>query len=219
MRERPHGIPISDLPPDAAAAAEHLRDALLAILGDDLVAMWMDGGTTFPDRPLVPGDLDVCVVVTNLTVDERDPGRWHDDLESRPARVAATQQALEREHGHHIDASYLVVDEMGARGRPGAAFFAARRDNGWPIVRAHWLAGQYVHLHGRRPEDLVVPPTEEICGERSPARSSTSNGTSTRATPQTRTRRPTPSGTAVASSARSPPATRSCRSGRRGRGA
>jgi len=161
LRERPHGIPICDLPPDAAAAGEHLRDALLAILGDDLVAMWMDGGTTFPDRPLVPGDLDVCVVVTNLTADERDPGRWHDDLESRPARVAATQQLLERSHGRHIDASYFVVDEIGTHDRPGAAFFATRRDNGWPVVRAHWLAGQYVHLHGRRPEDLVLPPTEE----------------------------------------------------------
>lgn len=161
MRARPHGIPITDLPPAAAAAAEHLRDALLAILGDDLVAMWVDGGTTFPDRPLVPGDLDVCVVVANLTPDERNPDRWHDDPGSRPARVAAAQQSIEGEQDRNIDASYLVVDEMGGHDRPGAAFFAVRRHNAWPVVRLHWLAGQYVHLHGRRPDDLVVSPTEE----------------------------------------------------------
>jgi hypothetical protein len=161
VRARPDGIPISDLPPAAAAAAEHLRDALLAILGDDLVAMWVDGGTTFPDRPLVPGDLDVCVVVANLTADERDPGRWHDDPGSRPARVAATQRSVEHEHDRNIDVSYLLVDEMGGHDRPGAAFFAVRRHNGWPVARAHWLAGQYVHCYGRRPEELVVPPTAE----------------------------------------------------------
>jgi hypothetical protein len=27
------------------------------------------------------------------------------------------------------------------------------------VCRAHWVAGQYVPLHGRSPEDLVAPPT------------------------------------------------------------
>ena len=160
MRARPNGIPITDLPPVAAAAAEHLRDELLAILGDDLVAMWVDGGTTFPDRPLVPGDLDVTVVVANVTPEERDPDTWHADPGSRPFRVAVAQQSVEGAHDRNIDASYLAVDEMGSHDRPGDAFFAARRHNGWPVVRAHWLAGQYVHLHGRRPDELVVAPTD-----------------------------------------------------------
>jgi hypothetical protein len=161
LRAEPHSIPISDLPPAAAAAAEHLRDALLAILGDDFIAMWVHGGTTFPDRPLVVGDLDVCVVVANLKPDERNPERWHDDPTSRPARVAVAQQSVELEHDCNIDADYLVVDEIGGHDRPGAAFFAVRRHNGWPVVRAHWFAGQYVQLHGRRPDELVRPPTEE----------------------------------------------------------
>jgi len=161
VRAHPHGIPLSDLPPEAAAAAEHLRDGLLAILGDDLVAMWVDGGTTFPDRPLVPGDLDVGVVVANLTAHERDPGVWHDNPESRPARVAACQESVGREHDRHVDVDYFVIDEMGGHERPGAAFFAERRHTGWPVVRAHWLAGQYVRLHGRRPDELVVAPSVE----------------------------------------------------------
>lgn len=156
-----HGIPIEDLPPAAAATSEHLRDELLAIFEGDLVAMWVDGGTTFADRPLVAGDLDITVVVTNLAADERDPDRWSDEPASRPARAAAAQLALAREHDVNIDATYLLLDEVGGHERPGGAFSASRRRNDWPIVRAHWLAGQYVHLHGRRPEDLVVAPTEQ----------------------------------------------------------
>jgi Domain of unknown function (DUF4111) len=154
-------ISLDELPPAASQAGLQLRDAAIGILADDLVGMWVDGGTTFPDRPLVPGDLDVCVVLTNVTPEERDPGIWHSDSQSRPARLVAAQHAVEEEHGRSIDADYLLVEEMGGHDRPSAAFFAARRHNRWPVVRAHWLAGQYVHLHGRRPEELVVAPRQE----------------------------------------------------------
>jgi len=60
-------ISIESLPANAVAAAERLRDALLAILGADLEAMWIHGGTTFPDRPLRPGDLDIGAVVRRLS--------------------------------------------------------------------------------------------------------------------------------------------------------
>ena len=153
-------MPFDALPPPALAVSMRLRDVLADLLADDLVGMWVDGGTTFPDRPLVPGDLDVCVVVTNLTPDERDPDRWHDRPGSRPARVASAQQSVGREHDRNIDASYLVVEEMDGHDRPGMAFVARQPHNRWPIVRAHWLAGQYIHLHGRRPEELVVAPRE-----------------------------------------------------------
>ncbi|HET6874569.1 MAG TPA: aminoglycoside adenylyltransferase domain-containing protein [Acidimicrobiales bacterium] len=161
MRARPSGLSLSELPTAAASTADHLHRSLSAILGDDLVAMWVDGGTTFPDRPLVPGDLDVVVVVDRLTADERDPDRWSPEPDSRPARVVAAQLSAEAEHQASIDASYLVLGEMGGHERPGDAFFSARRHNRWPVVRAHWLAGQYVHLHGRHPEELVVAPREE----------------------------------------------------------
>jgi hypothetical protein len=151
-------ISLDELPPAAGQAGLRLRDAAIAILADDLVGMWVDGGTTFPDRPLVPGDLDVCVVLTNVNPEERDPDIWHDDPRSRPAQLVAAQAVVGAEHGRTIDAHYLLVEEMGGHDRPRAAFFAARRHNTWPVVRAHWLAGQYVHLHGRRPEALVVAP-------------------------------------------------------------
>jgi hypothetical protein len=153
-------LELGDLPPTAAAAATAFRDSLLDLLDDDVVAMWVDGGTTFPDRPLVSGDLDVGVVLNDVGPDERDPDRWHDDATSRPARVAAAQREVERQHDRNIDATFLLRDEIGGHDRPGDAFFAARRHNGWPVMRMHWLAGQYVHLHGRRPDELVVAPTD-----------------------------------------------------------
>jgi hypothetical protein len=60
-----------------------------------------------------------------------------------------------------VDADYLLTEEMSGHDRPRAAFFAARHHNRWPVVRAHWLAGQYVHLHGCRPEDVVVAPRQD----------------------------------------------------------
>ena len=161
MRARPVGLPLSTLPVAAAQAAEHFRDLLVPILGDDLISLFVDGGTTFPDRPAVPGDLDLGVVVTNVSEEERDPGRWIGVPTSRPTRVAAAQQTVENEHGRSLDATYLLLEEMGDHERPGEAFFAARRHNRWPVVRAHWLAGQYVLVHGTSPSDLVVTPKPE----------------------------------------------------------
>jgi hypothetical protein len=154
-------ISLDELPPPAALAGVRLRDAAIEILADDLVGMWVDGGTTFPDRPLVPGDLDVCVVLTNVTPEEREPRIWSNDPQSRPARLVAAERAVEGEYGRSVDADYLLTEEMSGHDRPRAAFFAARHHNRWPVVRAHWLAGQYVHLHGCRPEDVVVAPRQD----------------------------------------------------------
>ena len=153
-------ISLDDLPPAAAQASRQLRDAAIRILDDDLVGMWVDGGTTFPDRPLVPGDLDVWVVLTNVTPNERDPDSWRTDSQSRPLRLVAAEHDVEAEHGRSIDAGYLLVEEMGGHDQPSSAFNAAGRDGRWSVVRAHWLAGQYVHLHGQRPEELVVAPRQ-----------------------------------------------------------
>lgn len=161
MRARPDGIPTSALPAVALEASKQFRDLLLTILGDDLVSLFVHGGTTFPDRPEVPGDLDLGVVIAQATQEERDPDRWYDDPGSRPARIAAAQQSVEGRHGRSIDATYLLLAEMGGHDRPGEAFFFQRRNNGWPVLRAHWLGGQYVVIHGPSPADFVVEPRPE----------------------------------------------------------
>jgi Domain of unknown function (DUF4111) len=150
---------LDDLPPAAVAASVGLRDELLRILGDDLVGMWVHGGTTFADRPVRPGDVDVGAVVSNVAPDERLPRRWRADPASRPSRIAVAEQALARQHGRSIDALYLRLEDVGRGAVPTRAFEASRRETSWPVYRAHWLAGQYVSLCGAPPEELVTPPT------------------------------------------------------------
>jgi len=153
-------ISIDDLPRSAAVAGLRLRDELLAILGDDLVAMWLHGGTTFADRPARPGDLDICVVLSGAVRAERNPQRWRANPESRPSRIEVAQQSIARDLGVAFDATYLRLDEIARSAPPSSAFDRRHRETSWPVYRAHWLAGQYVPLHGRLPETLVVPPTK-----------------------------------------------------------
>ncbi len=152
-------ISIQRLPARAALAGQRFRDEVAALMGDDLVAAWMHGGTTFPDRPREPGDLDVCVVVARVADDERDPRAWRDDPTTRPHRVYSAQAAIADDVGLTFDAMYLRAGDVGRAEPPSEAFVRERRHVGWAVYRAHWLAGQYVHLHGVRPEDLVVAPT------------------------------------------------------------
>lgn len=151
-------ILIDDLPEAAAGASLQLRDALLAILGD-VQAMWVHGGTTFADRPARPGDLDIAVVVANVLPRERTPSTWRHDPESRPSRIEAAAASISERSGLTLDTTYLRLEEVGGRRQPTLAFEQARRETSWAVSRAHWLAGQYVLLHGRRPEALVVAPT------------------------------------------------------------
>ncbi len=54
---------------------------------------------------------------------------------------------------------YLLADEVGGGRLPSGAFEKNQRVTGWAVYRAHWLAGQYVLLHGRPPEELITAPT------------------------------------------------------------
>jgi hypothetical protein len=150
---------IVDLPEVAASASLRLRDELLAILRTDLVALWLHGGTTFSDRPVRVGDLDICAVISNVTPDERTPRTWRRDPGSRPSRIYAAQESIARDFGVTLDTTYLLEHEVGGGRLPSLAFERDRRETGWAVYRAHWLAGQSVLLHGRPPEDLVHAPT------------------------------------------------------------
>jgi Domain of unknown function (DUF4111) len=121
--------------------------------------MWLHGGTTFADRPARPGDLDVCAIISHATPEERSPRRWRADPESRPSRIFAAQEAIGRAQAVAFDALYLLADDARSSKLPSRAFRQSHREAGWAVYRAHWLAGQYVPLHGYRPEELVVPPT------------------------------------------------------------
>jgi Aminoglycoside adenylyltransferase, C-terminal domain len=117
------------------------------------------GGTTFADRPVQPGDLDICAVVANVAPDERSPRAWRADPRSRPSRIHVAQASIAREFDVIFDPMYLLVDEVGRGRLPSSAFDQSHRETDWAVCRAHWLAGQYIPLQGRRPEELVAVPT------------------------------------------------------------
>ncbi|HTW09834.1 MAG TPA: aminoglycoside adenylyltransferase domain-containing protein [Acidimicrobiales bacterium] len=152
-------VSMDDLPAAAGEASRALVDELAQNLGTDLAAAWLHGGTTFPDRPVVPGDLDICIVVTRAAPDEREPAAWLHSPASRPGRAYSCVSSVAEAHGVIFDVNFLLVDDMGRGEPPAEAFDAQRRVTSWPVHRAHWLAGQYVPINGLRPEELVVAPT------------------------------------------------------------
>lgn len=124
-----------------------LRDELLAILGDDLVALWGHGGMTAPDPSVRHGDLDTHAILA------RQPD------EGTAQRIQAAEDSIAKEHGLESDAWYILADDARRAESPAHAFRAGRVDEVWAIHRAYWRAGRYVLLHGRPPDEFVPVPT------------------------------------------------------------
>ncbi|MFN2417994.1 MAG: aminoglycoside adenylyltransferase domain-containing protein [Candidatus Limnocylindria bacterium] len=141
------GLPLHEVPETAQAAWSRLRDMLLPLLGDDLVAMWAHGGTTSISDPAHAGDLDTYVFVAQRP----DP--------ETARRIEEAQEAIAAEHDVDWDAWYVLVDDARGSDHPPHAWHEGRRDTSWAVQRAHWLAGRYVNLHGAEPHEIVTAPT------------------------------------------------------------
>jgi hypothetical protein len=140
-------VSLDEIPEVPRLAWLRLRDELQLILGNDLVALWGHGGTTFPDRPSPGGDLDTYAVLR----------RRPDDGQSQ--RIETAHDTIARERGVEWDAWYVLADDARLPESPKHAFQTDRRDTSWAIHRAHWLAGRYVPLHGPEPTEIVPAPT------------------------------------------------------------
>lgn len=140
-------VPVADLPTTALLGWVRLRDDLRLILGDDLIALWGYGARALPDPPLRLGDVDAFAFV------RRAP--------SRPLarRIQSVQKAIARELETDLDVGYVLTRDAARRDVPHDALRADRRYETWALHRAHWLAGRYVLLHGKAPEEVVPPPT------------------------------------------------------------
>ena len=139
-------VGLEQLPEVPRLAWTRLREELIAILGDDLVAIWAYGGTTAVDGPPRSADLDTYVIL------RRSP-----DAQTAQA-IQDSQAALAGELGVDWDAWYVLEEDARRPESPRHAYLPDRRDTSWAINRAHWLAGRYAHLYGREPAELVPPP-------------------------------------------------------------
>jgi hypothetical protein len=140
-------VSLDELPAVAAEAWARLRDEAQAILGSDLTCMWGYGGTIFPDRSRLLGDLDTFAVL------ERVPNeRSKRNIERAEAEIA-------REHGIDWDTWYVLAADAERIDPPPHTLDPGRRNTSWAIDRAHWHAGRYVSLYGRSPEGSVPAPT------------------------------------------------------------
>jgi len=138
-------FPIEQVPHVAREAWTRLRDDLVRILGDDLVAMWAYGGTITAPTGAPIGDLDTFVVV-------RGPVGAQSAL-----AIDEAQDTITEETGADWDAWYVTEDEA----RKPAMHRHAWRDRlneSWAIDRAQWLGGRYVLLYGAEPAEVVPPP-------------------------------------------------------------
>lgn len=148
------GTSLDLIPEPAREAWQSLRDELRSILGDDLVATWAHGGSTSSGDPPHDGDLDTHILVA------------HRPDEAQVRGLEEAEAAIAQAHSVEWDNWYINADDARQADPPRHAWRDDRRDTSWAIVRAHWLAGRYVGLHGPEPTTIVIPPSwEEISGE------------------------------------------------------
>ena len=140
------GVPLSALAPVVRTACERLRDALLALLGDDMAALWAYGAAVSPEPPRRLGDVDVHSVL-------RKP-----PSQETASAIESAQRRIESDLSIDLDAWYILLDA--ARGvRPPAHLLSPRKaDEMWALHRSHLLSGRYVLLHGATPGDVVTQP-------------------------------------------------------------
>jgi hypothetical protein len=136
-------VPFEQLPDLAQTAWVRLREELVALLGDDLVAIWAHGGTVATEAPRTSADLDTYVIV-----------RRPIDV-TTAAAIDGIHDTTADELGVEWDAWYVLEDDARTPEAPRHAFRSERRDTSWAIHRAHWLAGRYALVHGREPADVV----------------------------------------------------------------
>ena len=140
-------VTLEALPEAVRLACARLRDGLHDLLGPELVSLWAYGATTRPDRPKRLGDVDTHGVLQNR------PGVLIAD------RIDELHAAIARDSEIEWDSWYVLEEDARSAAPPIHALREELVDSSWSLHRAHWLAGEYVLLHGCAAADLVRPPT------------------------------------------------------------
>jgi hypothetical protein len=140
-------VDLDDLPPAARDACMRLRDGLTSLVGRDLVALWVYGAATFPERPARLGDVDTHGVLARRP--DQDTSIAIDRL----------HETIADESGVEWDSWYILESDARKVEPPRQLLRADLADDAWALHRAHWLAGQVVELFGLSPSELVAAPS------------------------------------------------------------
>ena len=140
-------IPLSALSTVVAAACTRLRDELLEILGDDIVALWVYGASVFPNPPDRLGDVDTHCVLRGPVSGESGAG------------IDALHRGIELDLRIEFDSWYVLLADALRPEAPTHAFRPGLIDESWALHRAHLLAGRCVVLHGADPRSILPRPT------------------------------------------------------------
>ena len=140
------GVPLSALAPVVRTACERLRDALLALLGDDMTTLWAYGAAVSPEPPLRLGDVDVHSVL-------RKP-----PSQETASAIESAQRRIEADLSIDLDAWYILLSDAQGSQPPAHLLLPDQVDDMWAVHRSHLLSGRYVLLHGATPGDVVIQP-------------------------------------------------------------
>ncbi len=111
------------------------------------MALWAHGAATQPDQPRRLGDVDTHCLLRG------EPSR------SAAEKVRAIHEAIARDQTIEWDSWYVLESDARRTAPPRHLLGEQTLDGAWALHRAHWLAGQYVLLHGVSPVAVVLPPT------------------------------------------------------------
>ena len=138
---------IDNLPDTVTPACIRLRDSLTAILGDNIVALWLYGACVSTNPPTRLGDIDTyCIIAQDVSNDAA-------------AAIDRLHVSIERSGGIEIDGWYVLLADAGESAPPPHAYRPGRVDGNWALHRAHLLAGRCIVMHGQDPQSILRPPT------------------------------------------------------------
>ena len=140
-------IPLTALSNVVVAACTRLRDGLLEILGDDIVALWVYGASVIANPTDRLGDVDThCILRAPIS---GETGAWIDAL----------HRCIELNLGIEFDGWYVVLADALRPEVPTHAFRPGLIDESWALHRAHLLAGRCAVVHGADPRTILPRPT------------------------------------------------------------
>ena len=140
-------IPLENLPPEPLSACTRLRDGLLPLLGDDLVALWVYGAVVSPEPPARLGDIDTHGILARPVAPET------------AARIDDLHRRIDLDLGVELDGWYVLLDDARKPEPPPHILRSDLVDESWALHRAHLLSGRCAVVHGTTPQAIVQPPT------------------------------------------------------------